>query len=687
MADILDACLQGLIQLFTWKAFSLQLTGIAIGFMVGILPGIGGPVTIALMLPFIFAMSPVEAFSFLLGMAAVTATTGNITSILFGVPGEAITASMLVDGHPMAKKGEAGRALGAALMSSFVGAIFGALCLAISIPAVRPLVLSVGSPQYFMLTMLGIAFLASLTGDSLTKGLVAACLGLLFALVGLDPISGTERYTFEMLYLWDGIGLVPATLGMFAIPEIIGMAIAGTSIAKSSIAKSDVGKIGGVLQGVKDTFRHWALVMRCSAIGAYIGILPGMGGGVSQWVSYAHAVQSSRDKDRFGKGAVEGVLGPGAATHSTLGGDMVPTVAFGVPGSVSTAILLGAFIIQGLVPGPQMLTPEAKGGHLSLTFSFVWIIVVSNIIITAICFLFLAQIARITEVRSALVLPFILLLSYVGAFAENNTFGDVVTMLVFGALGWVMVQTDWPRPPLILGLVLGKLAEQNLFLTIDNYGMEWLGFPSVIALFALMVVGTFYPLFQRWREKRRTPAYKQVAEVAELHAKEAVPVSIWMPVFSLFVAALFAWALWQAWGWDFRPGLFPWVVGFLALPLALLQLNLDVAGAVKTIGQGLVKARDLDKASDLVTSDSEATRLARETVKISAWILGYFVAIWLLGFAVAIVVMTFLYLKLANERWLMTLVLTFFAWAGFYGLFVYFLHVPFPEGVLFAWFR
>jgi TctA family transporter len=571
----------------------------------------------------------------------------------------------------MAKKGEAGRALGAALTSSFVGAIFGALCLAICIPLVKPLVLSVGSPQYFMLAMLGMAFLASLTGDSVTKGLIAACLGLLFALVGLDPISGTERYTFETLYLWDGIRLVPATLGLFAIPEIISMAIAGTSIAKA-----DVGKIGGVLQGVKDTFRHWALVLRCSALGAYIGILPGMGGGTSQWVSYAHAVQSSHDKDRFGKGAVEGVLAPGAGTHSTLGGDLVPTVAFGVPGGVTTAILLGAFIIQGLVPGPSMLAPEAQGGRLSLTFSFVWIIVVSNIITTAICFLFLAKIARITQVRSSLVLPFILLLVYIGAFAENNAFGDVVVMLFFGALGWVMVQTDWPRPPLILGLVLGKLAEQNLFLTIDNYGIEWLSFPSVIALFALMVLGTFYPLFQRWRQKRNKLRYKQLAEVAELQAKEAVPVSIWMPIFSLFVVALFAWALWQAWDWQFRPGLFPWVVGFLGLPLAFLQLNLDVAGAVKTIGHGLVEVRDQD-----------APHLTRETVKISAWILGYFVAIWFLGFSVAIAVMTFLYLKLAKERWLITLVLTILAWVSFYGLFVYLLHVPFAEGVLFAWLR
>jgi TctA family transporter len=672
MVEILEACLQGLVQLFTWKAFALQLVGIAIGFAVGILPGLGGPVTLALMLPFIFTMSPVEAFSFLLGMTAVTATTGDITSILFGVPGEPITASMLVDGHPMAKKGEAGRALGAALMSSFIGAVFGALCLAICIPAVRPLVLSVGSPQYFMFAMLGIAFLAALTGDSVVKGLAAASVGLLFALVGLDPISGTERYTFDTLYLWDGIGLVPATLGLFAIPEIIEMANAG-----KSIAKSEVGKIGGVYQGVKDTFRHWGLVMRCSALGTYIGLIPGMGGAISQWISYAHAVQSSPDKERFGKGAVEGVIGPGAANHSTLGGAMVPTVAFGVPGSVSTAILLGAFLIQGLVPGPPMLTPEANGGHLSLTFSFVWIIVVSNIITTAICFLFIGKIAKITQVRTTLVIPFILLLVYIGAFAENNAFGDVVVMLVFGALGWVMVQADWPRPPLILGLVLGKLAEENLFLTIDNYGMEWIHFPSVMALFALILLGTFYPLYQRWREtKRNKPRYKEFAAVVEAQEKKPAPVSIWLPVFSLFVAGLFAWALWQSWNWDFRPGLFPWVVGFLGLPLALLQLNFDAAGFVRTMGRGTAGA-----------PAQKASRLTGDTLKMSAWILGYFAAIWLLGFFVAIVVMTFLYLKLERERWLTALTLTAFAGASFYGLFVYALHVPFPEGALFALLR
>ncbi|MGH7782816.1 MAG: tripartite tricarboxylate transporter permease, partial [Candidatus Binatia bacterium] len=411
---------------------------------------LGGPVTLALMLPFVFTMDGAEAFAFLLGMSAVTATTGDITSILFGVPGEAITASTIVDGHPMAKKGEAGRALGAALMSSLVGALFGAFCLALAIPIVRPLVLSVTSPEFFMLTLLGVTFLASLSGDAVIKGLAAAAIGLQFATVGLDPISGIERYTFGTLYLWDGIRLVPATLGLFAIPELIDLAVKGTSIAETKI-----GKLGGVMQGVKDTFHHWKLVLRCSAIGAYIGVIPGMGGAVSQWVAYAHAVQSSPDKERFGKGAVEGVLGPGAANNSTLGGALVPTLAFGVPGSVSTAILLGAFIIQGLVPGPPMLQPASQGGNLTLTFSFVWILVLSNLITVGICFLFLNQLAKITQVRGSLVIPFILLLIYLGGFAENNAFQDLIVVLLFGALGWVMVQLDWARPPLLLGLVLG----------------------------------------------------------------------------------------------------------------------------------------------------------------------------------------------------------------------------------------
>src|SRR5712691_7122757 len=306
IVEYLNASLSGLIQVFGWPAFGLMLIGIGLGFVVGILPGLGGPTTLAIMLPFVFKMNPVEAFAFLLGMAAVTNTTGDITSILFGIPGEPTTASTIVDGHPMAKHGEAGRALGAAIMSSLFGAVFGALVLALAIPVVRPLVLTFGSPEFFMLALLGITFVASLSGEAILKGLVAGCLGLWLATIGLAPVSGIQRYTFGQLFLWDGIGLVPVTIGFFAIPEVIDLAIAG-----SSIATVQVNRLGGVWQGVRDTFTHWALVLRCSAIGTFIAIIPGMGAATTQWLAYAHAVQSSKNRGSFGQGRVESVLGPG----------------------------------------------------------------------------------------------------------------------------------------------------------------------------------------------------------------------------------------------------------------------------------------------------------------------------------------------------------------------------------------
>jgi putative tricarboxylic transport membrane protein len=673
LLEMLQAFVDGFFLVLSWNAVSMMVVGVAVGFAVGILPGLGGPVTLALMLPFVFKMDGVEAFAFLLGMSAVTATTGDITSILFGVPGEAITASTIVDGHPMAKKGEAGRALGAALMSSLVGALFGAGCLALVIPIVRPLVLSVTSPEFFMLTLLGVTFLASLSGDAVIKGLTAAAIGLQFATVGLDPISGIERYTFGTLYLWDGIRLVPATLGLFAIPELIDLAVKGTSIAETKI-----GKLGGVLQGVKDTFHHWKLVLRCSAIGAYIGVIPGMGGAVSQWVAYAHAVQSSPDRERFGKGAVEGVLGPGAANNSTLAGALVPTLAFGVPGSVTTAILLGAFIIQGLVPGPPMLQPESQGGNLQLTFSFVWILVLSNIITVSICFLFLNQLAKITQVRGSLVIPFVLLLIYLGGFAENNTFWDLFVVLLFGALGWVMVQLDWARPPLLLGLVLGSLSENTLFLSTDNYGAAWLRFPSVLFIGGIILAGLFYPIFQRWRRNRNKQRATWPETAAVISLKREPVISLWAPIFTLVVAAFFAWTLWEAREWWFRARLFPWAIGFTGLALALLQLRSDIASLVRSRRAGIERPK----------TNGQSALARQRTLGIIAWILGFFAAIWLLGFSIAVPLTIVLYLKAgARERWPISIALAFVGWLSFYGLFDYLLHVPFPEGQLFIWIK
>jgi hypothetical protein len=407
-----------------------------------------------------------------------------------------------------------------------------------------------------------------------------------------------------------------------------------------------------------------------------------MGGAVSQWVAYAHAVQSSPDKERFGKGAVEGVLGPGAANNSTLGGALVPTLAFGVPGSVSTAILLGAFIIQGLVPGPPMLQPASQGGSLTLTFSFVWILVLSNLITVGICFVFLNQLAKITQVRGSLVIPFILLLIYLGGFAENNAFQDLIVVLLFGALGWVMVQLDWARPPLLLGLVLGPLAENNLFLATDNYGAAWLRFPSVLVLDAIILAGMFYPVFQAWWRNRNTQGAKQMEKesVIRLSQDIATPtrkfaLSPWAAVFTFLIVVFFAWALWEAREWWFRARLFPWTIGFAGLALALIQFSSEV-----TLLGRYRPVREQKESSE------NAAIVRRRTLAVTAWILGFFAAIWLLGFPVAVPLTILLYLKAgSHERWPISIALAFLGWLGFYGLFDHLLHVPFPPGVLFDW--
>ena len=669
MTGMAQALVFGLSQIASVTAFGLMLLGIAIGFLVGILPGLGGPTTLALMLPFVVKMNPVEAFCFLLGMTAVVNTTGDITSILIGVPGEPTAAATVVDGHPMAKKGEAGRALGAVLMSSLVGAIFGALALASAIPVVRPLVLTFGSPEFFMLAVLGITFVASLSGQDFMRGLISGGLGLLLATVGLDPMSGIQRYTFGQTFLWDGIGLVPITLGFFAIPEVVDLAV-----QRSTIAGGRVEKLGGVMDGVKDTFRHWWMVIRCSAIGAYAAVIPGIGGATTQWLAYAHAVQSSRDRERFGKGAVEGVLGPGAANNSTLGGSLITTIAFGIPASITMAILLGAFLIHGVVPGPDMLIPEPQG-HLGLTFSFVWITVISNIITVGLCFLFLKQLIRVTQIRGSLLLPLIIMLIFLGAFAEKNTFEDLVLVLMFGGLGWILQRLNWPRPPLILGLVLGPLAESRLFLSTDNYGAAWLARPGVLAIGVLTLVGGFYPLLQRWQARRRQIGQPSVPNAASTNGAEPSQLN-WGILFNLLILAGLVWALWESRRFNFRAGLFPWAIGFPVLGFVITQCLMELTGKVSNAG-GDVAVEGSDLSRNVVN---------RRTAGIFAWIAGYFVAIWLFGFSTGVTLCTFAQLKIgAHEKWSLSLILTATTWAFTYGFFGRLLHIPFPDGHVSLW--
>ena len=317
-------------------------------------------------------------------------------------------------------------------------------------------------------------------------------LGFLCSLVGQERLLGTFRFTFDTLYLWHGLPIIPVVIGLFAIPETIDLAVRGTSIA-SDVSYGKLGK--GVREGIRDTFRHFWLVIRCSLIGTFVGILPGLGGGVAQWLSYAHAVQSAKsdgEREGFGKGDIRGVLGPGASNNSKEGANLIPTVAFGIPAGAGMAVLLAAFFIMGIVPGPEMLTK-----HLALTYSMVWTIVLSNMVVVPICLIFINHLAKLTTIRGQILIPLIILLAFIGSYVGNNQTGSLVVLLVFGALGYFMVLCGWPRPPFILGFVLGSLAESYLYSSVVRYEYTWLYRPKVIILFFIAVAFALYPWIQR----------------------------------------------------------------------------------------------------------------------------------------------------------------------------------------------
>lgn len=500
-----------LLEVLQPETLLLMGLGIAIGFVVGILPGLGGSVTLALMLPFTYDMEPVQAFAFLLGMWVVTATTGDITSVLFGVPGEATTAVSVLDGYPMTKRGEAGRALGIVLFSSALGAILGAIFLALAVPVMRPLVLALGPPEFFMLTVLGLTFVVALSGRNVLKGFLMAAFGMLVALVGIDPQAGVPRYAFGQLYLWDGIDIVPLVVGLFGGAEVLQLMLSKTSIARSDDASAN--PYAGIGRGIRDTLQHWPGVVRSSAIGIGIGIIPGMGGTVSQFIAYGQAQQTSKHPEEFGRGSVEGLVAAGANNNAKDSGALIPTIAFGIPGSAGTAVLLGAFLITGLNPGPEMLTTQ-----VGVTFSMVWITVLSNLVAVAVAFVFLRQLIRLTFVRGTWLVPFLLVLLGIGAYTASNNFNDILVMLAAAAIGVAAIHWDWPRVPFLLAAVLGGLAERYLFLSYSLTGWDWVLTPTVLVLIVLVLVVAVLPSYRARRKRRAAaaPATQPAAEAEEV---------------------------------------------------------------------------------------------------------------------------------------------------------------------------
>ena len=477
-----DAFITGLFLVFEWPAIGFLMLGVFIGMWLGAIPGLGGIIGLVLLLPFTYGMDPVPAFALLLGMFAVTTTSDTIASVLLGVPGTAASQATILDGYPLAQQGKAARAFGAAFTVSAFGGIFGALILAVSLPIILPIILSFNSPELFMLGVLGLSMVGSLSGGSVIKGLTVACLGVLMSTIGYAETIAIPRFYFGADYLIDNLPLIPVVLGLFAIPEVMELAIRNTSISK---IPQDETEGGGMLEGIKDAFRHWWLATRCAALGTYVGMLPGLGAAIVDWLAYGHAVQSAKDKSKFGQGDIRGVIAPEAANNATKGGAMVPTVAFGIPGSLGTAILLGALLIQGLKPGPDMLTTE-----LHLTFSMVWAIVVANIAVAVLLMFWSRQVAKVAFVPGHLLVPGVILFVFMGAWLGGASLGDWVTCITMGIVGFIMKRGGWPRPPLILALILGSIMENAFQISMAAHdGISWLYTrPIVLIILALIVI-------------------------------------------------------------------------------------------------------------------------------------------------------------------------------------------------------
>jgi TctA family transporter len=670
-ASILDAAAQALAAIAEPVRLTYLFTGVLIGLVLGILPGVGGVAGMALLLPFTFNMDSYSAFAFLLGLGAVTSTGDTIPAVLFGVPGTSASQATVIDGHAMAKKGEAGRALSAAYVASLIGGVFGAFILALTIPVLRPVMLYIGSPELLAFAVFGISMVATLAGSSPMRGVAAAGFGIMLAMIGGDPQTGTLRWTLDSLYLYDGLPLLPVALGIFALPELCDLSIRRTAIA--SDAKYDVRQ--GMRKGAADAIRNWPLVFRCGTLGAAIGAIPGLGSSVVDWFAYGHAVRTVKGAtETFGAGDVRGVIAPESANNAKEGGALVPTIAFGVPGSASMAILLGAFLIHGLIPGPDMLTR-----NLDITYAMVWSIAAANILGAGLCFLFSGQFAKIATLRYTLILPLIMSVVFVGAFQGSRDWGDLYALLFFGLLGWTMKRLRWPRPPLILGFVLGAIIERYMFISVMRYEYEWLLRPVVMILFALAFIGLFRPLITEFLAQRRDGKVASGIGFPTFRPADLLYVGLIALVIAMLV---------QANEWHPQAKVAPVIVGWVTLACATISLLHKMFRRPAGPAELDKAAKDGERRSihmDLEVDDALLSQGAviRRAAIFFGWIIAFMALMATIGLIPTAFVFIVAYMRLENrEPWRLVLPQAIGITIFMYVIFHRFLTIPWPATLL-----
>lgn len=628
---MLESMWAGLEFLLSWKICGLIFLATLLGNFFGAVPGLGGNIGLALLIPFIFGMDLFPGVAFLLAMHSVVHTGGSIPGILFGIPGTGPTVATIIDGYPMTKQGRAGEAMGAQLAASAFGGVLGAAVLALLIPLLKPIVVLFGPAEIFMLIVFGMTFIVVISRESPAKGFTAAVLGLLLGTVGLNPHTGVGRFTFDQLWLWDGISIVTIVLGVFAFAEMIDLGARGR-LAK--IAEGDVRMTWRQLwDGTKAVFcPNWWLSVRTAVIGTFVGVIPGLGGETSTWVCYGHAVQTCRDNENFGKGDIRGVIGVETANNAKEGGSLLPTLVFGVPGSSGMAILMGAFLILGITPGPRMITD-----HLDLVWGMVWVLVVANIVGAVSLYPLCRYMGNLVHLRASLLIPPITVLAGIGAYLIRGFWQDVVLAIGFGLVGFAMKKWKFPRAPLILGFVLGPLGEDYLHKSVELWGLAFLKKPFVLGLLGLVVASLAYTGWQMLKQRVHSPTGSRRRSGGEIACT----------VVSLLV---FAGALFSCWQWSAAARRFPQILALIGLGLTTWLIVSAVISLRTPPGSESSVFAKKDLKAEIEDAMSKPT--PRGEVVMVGWIVLFLGLIYVFGFWVAMAGFTALFTWVyGREEW------------------------------------
>ncbi|VXC92116.1 conserved membrane hypothetical protein [Burkholderia sp. 8Y] len=655
-----------------------MLGGVVLGLALGVVPGLGGIVGLALLIPFTYHLDGYTAFALLLGMAAVTTVSDLIPAVLFGVPGTVGAAATVLDGHQLARKGQAARAFGSGYMASLSGGIFGAVLLAVLLPFLRTVVLYVGSAELLAFCIFGLSMIAVLSGNAPLKGLAVASFGLMLSLVGSDPQTGTLRWTFGSFYLWDHLPLVPVALGIFAIPELVDMAIERTSIARDTepgIAK------GSQWDGIRDAMRNWWLILRCSSLGALLGAVPGIGSAVIDWMAYAHALRTEKNPETFGKGDIRGVIAAESSNNAKEGGHLIPTIAFGMPAGASMALLLSAFMMHGFTPGPEMLTR-----HLDVTYTIIWTLTIAHVMGAVICLSGSGLFAKLATVRVGVLLPLILAIIFLGAFNASMSWGDLCSLVLSGAFGWIMKRLGWPRPPLILGMVLGSMCERYYFISTEVYGTHFFGRPVVLVVLLAALWVVIGPLVRRGYRNLRNGTPKTA--VSRPKGRWTVRRFDHRTLFALVMVLIPAAAIGSARNWNFGAKLMP----MTAATAALLFCSLVFLRQIVSVEGGVSEAGPSPDASGVAGHEIMQPRHAAPVppqlvrnrgLRFFGWLAGALAVAYGIGLLPALLIAMALLARLEfGERWktsvLMSVIMTVALWVVFDRIFA----ITWPQSLL-----